>query len=77
MDRASFIAKYPDYHRDCDGWGVFKNLSAPGGYFRECSCLRDKRCPRCNSDVDQSLHCPGCEWDLADKDRGIDSPMAG
>lgn len=52
-ERAEWIARWPNYCRRCEGWGMLGPEFAlgrhwPEGVSESCkSCLNDDKCPRC------------------------------
>jgi len=80
MTRDEWKAKWPNYCRDCDGWGgstFYESHGLPGPAERliePCECVMaetdgPQKCPRCGElslDNDGSGPCNNCTWDYDD-----------
>ena len=69
MERNEFINRFPNYHRDCDGWGVIRVREL--GIGKDCTCIEQNQCPRCKGPVRDSYSCAACGWNRDDKSRGV------
>jgi hypothetical protein len=74
VTRQEYIAAFPGYCRECEGWGVLKMLSSHVT-FRDCACVAEDNCPRCGaSPLDDLRVCSACQWHMDEKERGIPGP---
>lgn len=86
--RAMYAETWPNYCRQCGGWGgvVVRGDWVPYGMSgaflpdqdEPCSeCQEDGRCPRCGVEMDvehEDSACPGCGWKWGDEGGPTDGP---
>jgi len=72
MDKNEYKKKYPNYCRDCKGWGMFKRMS-PDIFIWDCKCIENGHCPRCGelNTLNKMDECSKCGWHRDDKERGL------
>jgi len=71
MDKNEYEKLYPNYCRECNGWGMFKQIS-PNVRIWDCDCIK-QRCPRCGGvgTLDRMDQCSKCGWSRDETNRGL------
>jgi len=84
----NYVNKWPNYCRECSGWGGFYEtgcsvpygstyVDLPGSTEPCPDCQEEGKCPRCMTDMDVSEEenaCPKCGWKWGDEGIPLDPP---
>jgi hypothetical protein len=67
LNRKEYIDKYPNYCKECNGYGGTKTYS-PNFQMKGCQyCFEKFICPKCEGDLNDLYECANCNWTLDDE----------